>query len=30
MGGSWQVTVVASKNGQTIAQKQLDVNTGGK
>jgi Cu(I)/Ag(I) efflux system membrane fusion protein/cobalt-zinc-cadmium efflux system membrane fusion protein len=30
MGGSWQVTVVASKNGQTIAQKQLEVNTGGK
>lgn len=30
MGGSWQVTVVASKNGQTIAQKQFDVSTGGK
>lgn len=27
MGGTWQVTVVASKNGQTIAQKQLDVTT---
>lgn len=27
MGGSWQVTVVASKNGQTIAQKQFDVST---
>lgn len=30
MGGSWQVTVVASKNGQTIAQKQFDVDAGGK
>src|SRR5579863_172617 len=30
MGGTWQVTVVASKNGQTIAQKQLDVDAGGK
>ncbi len=28
MGGSWQVTVVASKNSQTIAQKQFDVDTG--
>jgi Cu(I)/Ag(I) efflux system membrane fusion protein/cobalt-zinc-cadmium efflux system membrane fusion protein len=24
-GGSWQVTVVAARNGQTIAQKQFDV-----
>jgi Cu(I)/Ag(I) efflux system membrane fusion protein/cobalt-zinc-cadmium efflux system membrane fusion protein len=30
MGGTWQVTVVASKNGQTIAQKQLDVDAEGK
>ena len=30
MGGSWQVTVVASKNGQTIAQKQFDVDAEGK
>jgi RND family efflux transporter MFP subunit len=29
-GGTWQVTVVAQKNGQTIASKQLSVNaTGG-
>jgi RND family efflux transporter MFP subunit len=29
-GGTWQVTVVAKKNGQTIASKQLSVNaTGG-
>jgi Cu(I)/Ag(I) efflux system membrane fusion protein/cobalt-zinc-cadmium efflux system membrane fusion protein len=28
MRGSWQVTIVASKNGQTIAQKRLDVDTG--
>jgi Cu(I)/Ag(I) efflux system membrane fusion protein/cobalt-zinc-cadmium efflux system membrane fusion protein len=25
MGGTWQVTVLATKNGQTLAQKQLDV-----
>jgi Cu(I)/Ag(I) efflux system membrane fusion protein/cobalt-zinc-cadmium efflux system membrane fusion protein len=25
MGGTWQVTVLATKNGQTIAQKQLTV-----
>jgi Cu(I)/Ag(I) efflux system membrane fusion protein/cobalt-zinc-cadmium efflux system membrane fusion protein len=25
MGGTWQVTVLATKNGQTIAQKQLSV-----
>jgi Cu(I)/Ag(I) efflux system membrane fusion protein/cobalt-zinc-cadmium efflux system membrane fusion protein len=29
-GGSWQVTVVATKNGQTIAQKHLDVDAEGK
>ncbi len=29
MRGSWQVTIVASKNGQTLAQKQLDVDAGG-
>ena len=29
-GGTWQVTVVAKKNGQTVAGKQLSVNaTGG-
>ena len=29
-GGTWQVTIVAKKNGQTIATKQLSVNaTGG-
>jgi RND family efflux transporter MFP subunit len=29
-GGTWQVTVVAKKNGQTVATKQLSVNaTGG-
>jgi nitrogen fixation protein FixH len=29
-GGTWQVTIVAKKNGQTIANKQLSVNaTGG-
>jgi Cu(I)/Ag(I) efflux system membrane fusion protein/cobalt-zinc-cadmium efflux system membrane fusion protein len=29
-GGTWQVTIVAKKNGQTIAIKQLSVNaTGG-
>jgi Cu(I)/Ag(I) efflux system membrane fusion protein/cobalt-zinc-cadmium efflux system membrane fusion protein len=30
MAGSWQVTIVASKDGQTIAQKQVDVNAEGK
>lgn len=30
MGGSWQVTIVASKNGQTIVQKQIDVDVEGK
>jgi Cu(I)/Ag(I) efflux system membrane fusion protein/cobalt-zinc-cadmium efflux system membrane fusion protein len=25
MGGTWQVTVLATKNGQTIARKQLSV-----
>ena len=29
VGGSWQVTVVATKNGQTIAQKQLNVTAEG-
>jgi RND family efflux transporter MFP subunit len=29
VGGSWQVTVVATKNGQTIAQKQLSVTAEG-
>jgi len=29
-GGTWQVTVVAKKNGQTVASKQMSVNaTGG-
>jgi len=29
-GGTWQVTVVAKKNGQTVARKQLSINaTGG-
>jgi len=28
-GGSWQVTLVATKNGQTIAQKQLSVTAEG-
>ena len=29
-GGTWQVTVVAKKNGQTVASKQLSLNaTGG-
>jgi hypothetical protein len=29
-GGTWQVTIVAKKNGQIIATKQLGVNaTGG-
>jgi Cu(I)/Ag(I) efflux system membrane fusion protein/cobalt-zinc-cadmium efflux system membrane fusion protein len=25
MGGTWQVTVLATKNGQTLAQKQMSV-----
>ena len=25
MGGNWQVTVLATKNGQTVAQKQINV-----
>lgn len=29
MAGSWQVTVLATKDGQTIAQKQLSVTAGG-
>jgi hypothetical protein len=30
MGGSWQVTVLATKNGQALAQKQFNVTaTGG-
>ena len=28
MGGTWQVTVLATKNGQTLGQKQLDVSAG--
>jgi Cu(I)/Ag(I) efflux system membrane fusion protein/cobalt-zinc-cadmium efflux system membrane fusion protein len=29
-GGTWQVTIVAKKNGQVVASKQLSVNaTGG-
>ncbi len=29
-GGTWQVTITAQQNGQTIANKQLSVNaTGG-
>ena len=29
-GGTWQVTVLAKKNGQTVATKQLSLNaTGG-
>ena len=29
-GGAWQVTILARKNGQTIASKQLNMNaTGG-
>jgi Cu(I)/Ag(I) efflux system membrane fusion protein/cobalt-zinc-cadmium efflux system membrane fusion protein len=30
MSGTWQVTVLATKGGQTLAQKQFDVATGGK
>jgi Cu(I)/Ag(I) efflux system membrane fusion protein/cobalt-zinc-cadmium efflux system membrane fusion protein len=29
MAGTWQVTIAASKNGRTIAQKQLGVTAGG-
>jgi Cu(I)/Ag(I) efflux system membrane fusion protein/cobalt-zinc-cadmium efflux system membrane fusion protein len=29
-GGTWEVTILAKKNGQTIASKQMSVNaTGG-
>jgi len=29
-GGTWQVTIIAKKNGQTVASKQMSVNaTGG-
>ena len=28
-GGTWQVTVLATKGGQTIAQKQLSINAEG-
>ena len=29
-GGTWQVTILAKKNGQTVATKQLSLNaTGG-
>jgi RND family efflux transporter MFP subunit len=30
MGGTWQVTVLATKDGQTLVQKQLDVSAEGK
>jgi len=30
MGGTWQVTVLATKDGQTLARKQLDVSAEGK
>ena len=30
MSGTWQVTVLATKGGETLAQKQLDVAAGGK
>jgi len=30
IGGTWQVTVLATKDGQTLAQKQLDVSAEGK
>ncbi|HVW86218.1 MAG TPA: efflux RND transporter periplasmic adaptor subunit, partial [Bryobacteraceae bacterium] len=30
MGGTWQVTVLATKDGQTLVQKQLDVSADGK
>ena len=30
MAGTWQVTVLATKGGQTLAQKQLDVSAEGK
>jgi Cu(I)/Ag(I) efflux system membrane fusion protein/cobalt-zinc-cadmium efflux system membrane fusion protein len=29
MGGTWQVTILATKNGQTIAQKQISVTAEG-
>jgi Cu(I)/Ag(I) efflux system membrane fusion protein/cobalt-zinc-cadmium efflux system membrane fusion protein len=29
MGGTWQVTVIATKNGQTIAQRQISVTAEG-
>jgi hypothetical protein len=28
-GGTWQVTILAKKNGQVVASKQLSVNTTG-
>jgi Cu(I)/Ag(I) efflux system membrane fusion protein/cobalt-zinc-cadmium efflux system membrane fusion protein len=28
-GGTWQVTILAKKNGQTVASKQLSVNASG-
>jgi Cu(I)/Ag(I) efflux system membrane fusion protein/cobalt-zinc-cadmium efflux system membrane fusion protein len=28
-GGTWQVTILARKDGQTIASKQISVNTAG-
>ena len=29
MGGNWQVTVLATKNGQTLGQKQFSVSAEG-
>jgi hypothetical protein len=29
MGGTWQVTLLAAKNGQTIGQKQISVTAEG-
>jgi Cu(I)/Ag(I) efflux system membrane fusion protein/cobalt-zinc-cadmium efflux system membrane fusion protein len=28
-GGTWQVTITAQKNGQTLASKQINVNASG-
>jgi Cu(I)/Ag(I) efflux system membrane fusion protein/cobalt-zinc-cadmium efflux system membrane fusion protein len=30
MGGTWQVTVLATKNGQAVAQKQISLTAGGR
>ena len=29
MGGTWQVTILATKNGQALAQKQISVTAAG-